>query len=140
MKNTESLRKNADFQAVYRSRNSRADQLFVLHVRKNGTDGNRLGISVSKKVGNSVIRHRIRRLVKEAYRLNEDRFLTGYDLVVTGRVPAKGSLFRDVEASLLSLSERSGVLRCRNNETDNAGGDPVLSEVPLSAQTHEMPI
>ena len=65
---TESLKKNTQFQTVYSSGKSYGNKLFVMYVLKNGTEGNRLGISVSKKVGNSVVRHRVKRLVRENYR------------------------------------------------------------------------
>ena len=73
MKFSESLKKNADFQKVYNEGVSFANKYLVMYVRKNGTDGNRLGISVSKKVGNSVVRHRVTRLIRESYRLREDK-------------------------------------------------------------------
>ena len=82
MKFSESLKKNSDFQSVYRKGTSKANRYLVMYVLKTGTDRNRLGISVSKKVGNSVVRHTLTRLIRESYRLNEDKFLSGYDFVV----------------------------------------------------------
>ena len=70
---------------------------------ENGTDNNRLGVSVSKKVGNSVIRHRIKRLIKESYRLHEKMFNSGLDIVVLARQGAKGIKYRDIESALLHL-------------------------------------
>ena len=66
MKFSESLKKNKDFQYVYRNGTSMANRFVVLYVLENGTDKNRLGISVSKKVGNSVIRHHLIRLIRES--------------------------------------------------------------------------
>ena len=71
MKFSESLKSNRDFKNVYSRRKSFANKYIVMYVLENGLDKNRLGISVSKKVGNSVIRHRITRLVRESYRLHE---------------------------------------------------------------------
>lgn len=85
MKFSESLKKNSDFQSVYRKGTSKANRYLVMYVLKTGTDRNRLGISVSKKVGNSVVRHTLTRLIRESYRLNEDKFLSGYDFVVIGQ-------------------------------------------------------
>ena len=85
MKFSESLKKNSDFQSVYRKGTSKANRYLVMYVLKTGTDRNRLGISVSKKVGNSVVRHTLTRLIRESYRLNEDKFLSGYDFVVIAR-------------------------------------------------------
>ena len=77
---TESLKKSKDFQLVYKSGNSFANKYLVMYKMKNDMEENRLGISVSKKVGNSVVRHRITRLIRESYRLNEEKFEKGYDL------------------------------------------------------------
>ena len=68
MKFSESLKKSKDFQNVYNKGNSYANRLLVMYVLENHTDKNRLGISVSKKVGNSVIRHHLTRLIREGYR------------------------------------------------------------------------
>ncbi len=107
---SESLKKSADFKRVYNGRKSRADRYIVLYVYANGTDRNRLGISVSKKVGNSVVRHRLARLVREVYRLNEFRFRRGYDLVVVARKMAPGITYHQMEKSMLKLSKVHGVL------------------------------
>ena len=74
MKYSESLKKNRDFQNVYKKGKSYANRYLVMYVLENETDRNRLGISVSKKVGNSVIRHHVTRLIRESYRLHEDMF------------------------------------------------------------------
>lgn len=103
MKYSESLKKNVDFQRVYQNGTSHADRYLVMYVLENEEDRNRLGISVSKKVGNSVVRHRITRLIREVYRLNEERFCRGYDIVVIARNRAKGQGYHTIERSLLSL-------------------------------------
>ena len=72
MKYSESLKKNKDFQYIYRKGKSYANKYLVMYVLENGTSQNRLGISVSKKVGNSIVRHRLTRLIRESrssYRL-----------------------------------------------------------------------
>ena len=74
MKFSESLKKNMDFQKVYNGGKSYANKYLVMYVLENNLNKNRIGISVSKKVGNSVIRHRITRLIRESYRLHEDMF------------------------------------------------------------------
>ena len=106
----ESLRRNDDFKRCYKTGRSYGSRLLVLYVLENGKDSNRLGISVSKKVGNSVVRHRVRRLVKESYRLNEDRFNSGLDLAVVARRQAAESDFHEIESALLYLLGKSGVL------------------------------
>ena len=74
-----------------------------MYVLENHTNKNRIGISVSKKVGNSVIRHHITRLVRESYRLHEDMFDSGLDIVVIARAGAKNSTYWDIESALLHL-------------------------------------
>ena len=97
------IKKNEDFSIVYKKGRSRANKYFIMYASKNGTDHNRIGVSVSKKVGNSVVRHRIKRLVKESYRLNERMFNSGFDIVVIARSGAADLRFNDVESALLHL-------------------------------------
>ena len=85
MQRSESLKKNQDFQKVYRNGTSKGNRYLVMYVLKNQYMKNRLGISVSKKVGNSVVRHRLTRLIRESYRLNEAEFENGLDIVVVAR-------------------------------------------------------
>ena len=101
MKFSESLKKNNYFQNVYRNGKSYANRFFVMYVLENGLDKNRIGISVSKKVGNSVIRHHITRLVREAYRLNEEMFQLGLDIVVIARVSSKHVSYHETEKAIL---------------------------------------
>ena len=86
MKYSESLKKNKDFQYIYRKGKSYANKYLVMYVLENGTSQNRLGISVSKKVGNSIVRHRLTRLIRESYRLQEERFRCGLDIIVIARI------------------------------------------------------
>ena len=106
MKKSESLKKNKDFQIVYQQGTSQANRYLVMYVLKNQYMKNRLGISVSKKVGNSVVRHRITRLIRESYRLNEEEFKNGLDIVVIARPSAKGRSFQEIERSLLHVWKR----------------------------------
>ena len=116
MKYSESLKKNADFSRVYETGKSYANRLLVLYVLKNDTNRNRIGISVSKKVGNSVVRHRLTRLVRESYRLHEMTFRTGYDLVVIVRPAAKGSGYADISAALMHLAGLHQMTADRNQQ------------------------
>lgn len=102
---SESLKKNKDFQIVYRTGRSYANRFLVMHIRKNDLGRNRLGISVNKKVGNSVVRHHLTRLIRESYRLQEEYFLCGYDIVVVVRVNAKNSSFADMKSALIHLGK-----------------------------------
>ena len=87
--------KNKDFQIVYKKGKSYANKYLVMYVLENNTQENRLGISVSKKVGNSVVRHRITRLIRESYRLQESNFQNGLDIVVVARTNAKERTYKD---------------------------------------------
>lgn len=100
---SESLKKNQDFQSVYRNGKSYANRLLVMYVLENNLDKNRLGISVSKKVGNSVVRHHVTRLVRESYRLQENIFNSGLDIVVVARANAASASYREIESALLHL-------------------------------------
>ena len=86
---SDSLKKYGDFQRVYKKGKSYANKYLIMYVLKQDTQENRIGISVSKKVGNSVVRHRLTRLIRESYRLNETRFVRGFDIVVIARPGAK---------------------------------------------------
>ena len=103
MKYSESLKKNKDFQNVYKHGISYANKYLVMYVLDNKTCQNRLGISVSKKVGNSILRHRLTRLIRESYRLQEDRFKCGFDIVVIARIGAKGKSYKEIDSAMLHL-------------------------------------
>ena len=111
MKFSESLKKNQDFQNVYKNGISYANRYLVMYVLENQTDRNRIGISVSKKVGNSVIRHHLTRLIREGYRLQEDMFNSGLDMVVIARASAKDRSMKEIESALLHLGKLQGVIK-----------------------------
>jgi len=110
MKFSESLKKTRDFSKVYKARRSRADKRLVMYSLKNGTLRNRLGISVSKKIGNSVVRHHLTRLIREAYRLNESSFSRGFDIVIVVRDGGRDADFHEIEDSLLFLAKKQHLL------------------------------
>ena len=87
------------------------NRYLVMYVLENDTDRNRLGISVSKKVGNSVIRHHVTRLIRESYRLQEDMFNSGLDIVVIARNTAKDISYNEVESALLHLGGLHKILK-----------------------------
>lgn len=107
---SESLKKNRDFQIVYKNGRSFANKYLVMYVIKNDSDRNRLGISVSKKVGNSIVRHRLTRLVRESYRLQESKFQRGLDIVVVCRASAKGKRYLDMESALIHLGKLHNII------------------------------
>jgi len=111
MRFSESLKKNHLFQFVYKNGRSYANKYFVMYVKENGTETNRIGISVSKKVGNSVVRHRVTRLVRESYRLQEAMFNSGLDIVIVARKSAASVSYMDIEKSLLHLGKLHKIVK-----------------------------
>ena len=118
---TQSLKKNFQFRFVYNKGKSVANRFLVMYVIKNRkyTDTNRLGISVSKKVGKSVVRSRVTRLIRESYRLSEERILPGYDIVVIARVSAADATYHEIEKSLLNLLKKHGLLKETKETIEN---------------------
>ena len=108
---SESLKSNIDFQYVYKNGKSYANKYLVMYVLENNKGTNRLGISVSKKVGNSVIRHRITRLIRESYRLHENIFNSGLDIVVIARNSASSVSYYEIESALLHLAKLHQILK-----------------------------
>ena len=104
MSSYETLKKNIEFQEVYKRGKSYANKYLVMYVLENGTSQNRLGISVSKKVGNSIVRHRLTRLIRESYRLQEERFRCGLDIIVIARIGAKGKGYKEIVGAMLHLA------------------------------------
>lgn len=107
---SESLKKYGDFQRVYANGKSFANRYLVMYVLRQDTQKNRIGISVSKKVGNSVVRHRITRLIRESYRLHEKEFVGGLDMVIIARPGAKEKNFFTIESALLHLGRLHSVI------------------------------
>ncbi|MCI5584849.1 MAG: ribonuclease P protein component [Lachnospiraceae bacterium] len=108
---SESLKKNSDFQNVYRNGKSYANKYLVMYVLENNSGKNRLGISVSKKVGNSVVRHHVTRLLRESYRLHENIFNSGLDIVVIARNNAAKAGYAEIESALLHLGKLHKILK-----------------------------
>ena len=97
------LKNSREFGSVYSTKNSVANKYLVMYLRSNGLDYNRLGISVSKKVGNSVVRHRVTRLIREAYRLNRANIDVGNDIVIVARPSSKDKKCQYIESALMHL-------------------------------------
>ncbi len=116
----ESLRRQEDFKYCYEKGKNIANRYLVLYVCERRSDpgnekdekqadGNRVGISVSKKIGNSVVRHRIKRRIKESYRCNERGFNSGLDLVIVARRLTAEADYKEIESALLSLGARAKI-------------------------------
>ncbi len=109
MKFTEALKRNYEFRRLYSKGKSAASPYLALYVRKNRLNRNRLGITVGAKIGNAVKRNRVRRRLKEIYRLNEDRFCKGCDVVIVARVKAVYAQYGQLEHSFFALAQRLGL-------------------------------
>ena len=109
-----SISKNFEFLNVYHHGKSYANRYLVMYLLKNGSSENRYGITVSKKVGNSVIRHHITRLVRESYRLHEDMFDSGLDIVVIARVAARHVGYKEIESAVLHLGGLHRIIKKQN--------------------------
>lgn len=104
------LTKREYFDKVYRGGKSSANHQFVLYYyMKPQQESFRLGISVSKKLGNAVVRNRIRRVVKEIVRLNVHRFAGGYDYILIARKPVVGMSYQEVEKSIFHVFKRASL-------------------------------
>lgn len=107
----ESIKKNSNFVNVYHHGKSYANKYLVMYILKNDSDQNRYGITVSKKVGNSVIRHRVTRLIRESIRLNEEKFDRGFDIVIVARTTAKNRNYDEMESALLHLGNLHHIIK-----------------------------
>jgi len=110
MKFSSSLKLNHIFQRLYHTKGV-ADGYLVLYCRKNRTEENRVGITVGKKLGKAHIRNRTRRRIREVYRLNEEKFQPGWDIVVVARSRAVDAPFEQLTKSYLTLAGKARLLR-----------------------------
>ena len=119
MKFSRSLKLNHVFRRLYskgscvagRAERISAGRYLVLYCKRNGSNENRVGITVSKKLGGAVVRNRARRRLRECYRLNEDRLRPGYDIVIAARSRCLSAPFAVLEASFLSACSSLGLTR-----------------------------
>ena len=109
MNGYESLKNYRDFQNVYKKGISYANKYLVMYILENRTDINRVGISVSKKVGNSIVRHRLTRLIRESVRLNVENIEKGYDIVIIARNNLVGKKYAETESAFLHLAKLHGI-------------------------------
>jgi ribonuclease P protein component len=119
MKFSCALKRNHIFRRLY-STQGFANGYMVLYARKNRTQQNQVGITVSKKLGCAVVRNRVRRRLREVYRLNEDLFLPGWDIVVVARTRAIHAPFPKLTQAYLALAEKAGLLHASQPKEDSA--------------------
>lgn len=106
----EKLGKNSEFKKVYKFGKSKANRYLVMILVKRESGPNRYGFSVSKKVGNSVARHRITRLLRESVRTNDAKLKKSYNVVIVARNTAKGRSFQEIESAFLHLCRLHGIM------------------------------
>ncbi len=106
-----SLKNNFEFRRLYNRGKNAVNPFLAVYFRKTGNKENRLGITVSTKVGKAVTRNLVRRRIREAYRLHESEFILPMDLVIVARVRCANSTFRQIEDALLELSGKLGLLK-----------------------------
>jgi ribonuclease P protein component len=109
MKFSTSLKKNFEFRRLYSKGKSTSSALAAVYCRKNRLSRNRVGITVSTKIGHAVVRNRIRRRFREIYRLNEERFACGYDIVIVARVKSRYVTFSNLQSDLLQMCQKLGI-------------------------------
>ena len=110
MKFTSTLKMNYEFQRLYRKGKSAATPFLVVYARQGRRPGNRVGFTVSTKLGKAVKRNRVRRRLREIYRLNEQRIARGTDLVVVARGRAVTATYRQLETAFLSACKKLELL------------------------------
>lgn len=123
------LRKNFEFKIIYRRGKSFANDLLVMYILRNKKNRdinlyNKLGVSVSKKVGNSVVRSRSKRLISESFRLNDEFVTKGYDFIFIARNPIKDKNFWDVEKAMKNLFKKAGLYN--KDEENNSNLNKIL--------------
>ena len=111
MQFSKSLKESHLFRRLYHKGRSAANGYLVLYCRRNGTQENRIGLTVSRKLGHAVVRNRVRRRLREIYRLHEGEFLPGYDMVVVARSRAVAASYQKLQRAYLSLAQSLGLLR-----------------------------
>ena len=120
MRFSHSLKENSVFRRLYAKGKSAASSYLVVYCRKNGRQENRIGITVSKKLGHAVVRNRVRRRFREIYRLHETEFSIGWDLVIVARTRAVGAPYAKLDRSFLSLCQKLNLLSEKGDHPEDA--------------------
>lgn len=115
MKFSVSLKKNYEFRRLYSKGKSAVTPHLVVYFRKYRKDGNRIGISVSGKVGGAVVRNRVRRRLREVYRLNEDKLCEGCDIIIVARVRSVQAEYSQLDKAFLDACLKLGILKGSGN-------------------------
>ena len=105
------LKKNSDFRRLYNKGKSAVTPYMVVYCRRNKGQTNRLGYTVSTKLGHAVVRNRVRRRLREIYRLNAAKLQTGYDIVIVARTRSVQGDYWKMENAFMSACEKLGLIR-----------------------------
>lgn len=111
MKKEERVRKNSQFRYIYKRGKSYSNNILIMYIIKNNKRINRIGFSVSKKIGNSVVRNRVKRLIREGYRNNRYGFEKGYDIIFIARPGISKMTYHEIENSILLLIKKGGLIK-----------------------------
>lgn len=110
MKESVTVKENYEFRRIYRKGSSAVSPCLVLYCRKNGRKTTRLGVTVTKKLGGAVVRNRVRRRLREIFRLHRGALAAGYDCIVVGRVRAVGASYQELDEQFCRLASELKVL------------------------------
>lgn len=114
-----SIKKNEEFKKIYEEKNSFATKNLVMYILKNSdVERNRLGISVSHKVGNSIVRHALTRRMREIFRKNIENIKEGYDIVVVLRVGSDKVEFFNLNEDFLYLCKKHKIKNDKDSLLD----------------------
>ena len=109
MKSTTTVKENYEFRRMYAKGKSGVSSCLVVYYRKNRLGHNRLGVTVSTKLGHAVVRNRVRRRLREIFRLNQSGLAQGYDMILVARARAVGAEYRELERAFLSVCGKLGL-------------------------------
>ena len=109
MLHTVSLKENSVFRRLYYKGASAGNRYLVVYCRRNGLKCNRLGLTVSTKLGKAVVRNRMRRRLREVYRLHEATLHAGFDIVVVARSAAVEADFSKLQAAFAHAADKLGL-------------------------------
>lgn len=111
MKRTMTVKENYEFRRIYAKGRSGVSPYLVVYVRPNRRGRNRLGVTVSTKLGHAVVRNRVRRRLREIYRLNSPRLRSGWDIVVVARMRCVGAEYAAMDAAFMDACEKLGLVK-----------------------------
>lgn len=134
------VKENYEFRRIYRKGKSEVSPQLVIYCQRNRRGLSRLGVSVSTKLGGAVVRNRVRRRIREIYRLNKPKMVPGYDIIVVARVRAVETGYQKLESTYLRLLRQLNLLREDRHEAGHPAGHPVLSGVRVAAVSAPLPV